>query len=49
MVRKPFGVLKRISDRASDQVGDQVNGTDIQRNDRTIRAETEQAREQVRE
>lgn len=38
-----------MSDRASDQVGDQVNGTDIQRNDRTIKAETEQAREQVRE
>lgn len=38
-----------MSDQASDQVGDQVNGTDIQRNDRTIKAETEQAREQVRE
>ena len=38
-----------MSDQAGDQVREQVNGTDIQRNDRTIKAETEQAREQVRE
>ncbi len=38
-----------MSDQAGDQVRGQVNGTDIQRNDRTIKAETEQAREQVSE
>ena len=38
-----------MSDQVREQVGDQVNGTDIQRNDRTIKAETEQAREQVSE
>lgn len=38
-----------MSDQAGDQVREQVNGTDIQRNDRTIKAETEQAREQVSE
>lgn len=38
-----------MSDQAGDQVREQVNGTDIQRNDRTIKAETEQAREQARE
>ena len=38
-----------MSDQAGNQVREQVNGTDIQRNDRTIKAETEQAREQVSE
>lgn len=38
-----------MSDQAGDQVREQVNGTDIQRNDRTIKAETEQGREQVSE
>jgi hypothetical protein len=37
----------QVSDQVREQIGDQVNGTDIQRNDRTIKAESEQAKEQV--